>query len=167
MRTEPDSDIVAIHTRNYQRVLAYILRRVNDREAAQELAADVFRIAWQRERGADTGIGWLLGVARNVIGNEYRGRRRARELELKLQDGMRAQLHGHPDPRRDLVANALGKVSAKHREVLILAYWDDLNTAELAQVLGCSQSNAGVRLHRARAALAQVLPSAADPGNGV
>ncbi|GAB3537258.1 sigma-70 family RNA polymerase sigma factor [Arthrobacter tecti] len=167
MRTKPESDLVAIHTRNYQRVFAYILRRVNDREAAQELAADVFRIAWQKERRADTEIGWLLRVARNVIGNEYRGRTRARELERKLQDGMRAQLHGHPDPRRELVADALGKVSTKHREVLILAYWDDLTTAELAQAMGCSQSNAGVRLHRARAALAKVLPAAANPGNGV
>ena len=41
----------------------------------------------------------------------------------------------------------------------MLAYWDGLTTAELAESLGCSNSAAGVRLHRARKAFAGVVPA--------
>lgn len=164
MQARPDGDFATLQVDNYPRVFTYILRRINDVETSEELTADVFRIAWQKgctESG--TGVGWLLRVARNVVGNEYRGRRRARELEQKLQEGIRAQLQTNPDPKKELIGEALRGVSPKHREVLLLAYWDELTTAELAQALNCSASTAGVRLHRARRAFAQVLPAALQP----
>lgn len=168
MLAEPDGDFVALHTANYPRVFTYILRRVNDRSTAEELASDVFRVAWQHKcTQSGTGIGWLLQVARNIVGDEYRGRRRAKELAEKLQEGMRAQLQANPDPRKELVAEALGKVAARHQEVLLLAYWEDLTTIELAEALDCSASNAGVRLHRARRAFARVLPAVLQPESEV
>ncbi|WP_258074129.1 sigma factor-like helix-turn-helix DNA-binding protein [Arthrobacter sp. Y81] len=38
------------------------------------------------------------------------------------------------------MAGVLAKLNDKHREVLMLAYWDGLTTAELAESLGCSIS---------------------------
>jgi DNA-directed RNA polymerase specialized sigma24 family protein len=54
-------------------------------------------------------------------------------------------------------AEALDYLREKDREILLLAYWDDLSLADIAEVLGCSESAAGVRLFRARKAFARTL----------
>ena len=68
-----------------------------------------------------------------------------------------------PSPRRlrdrAAVADVLARLRERDREVLMLSYWDELTTAELAQTLGCSSSAAAVRLHRARRAFAKAAPA--------
>ena len=105
------------------------------------------------------GIGWLLATARHVIGNEYRGRRRAQELVERLKDEARSQVPGTNTEERAAVADVLVGLRERDREVLMLSYWDELTAAELAQTLGCSPSAAEVRLHRARRAFAKAAPS--------
>ena len=62
--------------------------------------------------------------------------------------------------QQQAVADSLLRLREKEREILLLAYWDDLSTVEISEVLGCSPSAAKVRLHRARAAFAQMMPAA-------
>ncbi|MGO4229800.1 sigma factor-like helix-turn-helix DNA-binding protein [Arthrobacter sp. YAF34] len=57
------------------------------------------------------------------------------------------------------MADVLARLRERDREVLMLSYWDELTTAELAQTLGCSSSAAAVRLHRARRAFAKAAPA--------
>ena len=65
-----------LYDEHFYRVYAYVARRVGDRDAAQDLTADVFREAL-------TGIGkfewrgvpfaaWLLGIAARVISDHFR-----------------------------------------------------------------------------------------------
>jgi RNA polymerase sigma-70 factor, ECF subfamily len=54
---------------------------------------------------------------------------------------------------RDQLRRALGQISANHREVLVLRFYDDLDTSEICAVLGCSRETLAVRLHRALRAL--------------
>jgi RNA polymerase sigma-70 factor (ECF subfamily) len=42
------------------------------------------------------------------------------------------------------------QIPLKHRDVLVLRYYQDLSLEEIAEVLGCSVQAAKVRLHRAR-----------------
>jgi DNA-directed RNA polymerase specialized sigma24 family protein len=87
MLLERETEFEALYRAHFRHVYHYILRRIGDRETAQEPAADVFRIAWYRQDGLEgAAIPWLLGVARNVLGNEYRGRKRRQELQLRLKD---------------------------------------------------------------------------------
>ncbi|MHA7273381.1 RNA polymerase sigma factor [Arthrobacter sp. TMT4-20] len=143
------------------RVFNYIHRRVNSREAADELTNDVFRVAWQRNPDpADLTIAWLLAIARNVVGNEYRRRERARLLMERLHESARVSARtGNPDSQQEAVAAGLLRLRDADREVLLLAYWDDLAVADIAQVLDCSQAAAKVRLHRARKAFSKTIPA--------
>jgi len=50
------------------------------------------------------------------------------------------------------------------RDILQMAYWDELSVAEIAGVLQCSEAAAKVRLHRARAAFRKQMP--VTPGAG-
>jgi RNA polymerase sigma-70 factor (ECF subfamily) len=151
---------IAVHKDSYPRVYRFVRRRVESAELAEELAADVFRVVWQKWGDEPhTDIAWLLTVARNLIGNAYR----SRDRQLALQEKLRAaaeRLSG-PESQDLMVHNAMAGLRDSERDILQLAYWDELTMAEIARVLKCSESAAKVRLHRARAAFRKQMPVAA------
>lgn len=159
MLAAKEQAFIDLHAQHSARVYGYIARRVNDQHRAEELAADVFRIAWEKQLPEPPGIGWLLATARNVVGNEYKGRRRRQELVDRLKNEAQSHVPGTGSEERAAVADVLVLLRERDREVLMLSYWDDLSTTELAQALGCSPSAAAVRLHRARRAFAKAAPS--------
>jgi RNA polymerase sigma factor (sigma-70 family) len=159
MLAASEHDFIDLHTQHFARVYRYIAYRINDLPRAEELAADVFRIAWEKQPAEPPGIGWLLATARKVLSNEYKGRRRRLELIDRLKDQARSHAPGSNEEEQSAVADVLLRLNERDREILMLSYWDDLTTAELAQTLGCSASAAAVRLHRARRAFANVAPA--------
>jgi RNA polymerase sigma-70 factor (ECF subfamily) len=60
------------------------------------------------------------------------------------------------------VRRALERLSAGDRELLLLMAWDDLTSAQAAQVLGITPEAVRARLHRARARLARHLHAGRD-----
>lgn len=75
----------ALYTREYSRVHAFAHRRTADGGEAEEIAAEVFRIAWEHElKGGETTPGWLFVTARNVLGNHYRATVRLSELHRRI-----------------------------------------------------------------------------------
>ncbi|WP_457966696.1 sigma-70 family RNA polymerase sigma factor [Arthrobacter sp. D1-29] len=162
MLSERELAFIALYKDSYPRIHTFVQRRVNDPELAQELAADVFRIAWQKWDGTSgIEIAWLFTVARNLIGNAYRGRDRQRALQERLV----ASAADGPGSVSDnmSVEQALMALREKDRDVLQLAYWDGLSVVEIAQVLQCTQTSAKVRLHRAREAFRKLLPALCEP----
>lgn len=67
--SERELAFIAIHKDSYPRVYSFVRRQVESAELAEELAADVFRVVWQKwDKETRTDIAWLLTVARNLIG---------------------------------------------------------------------------------------------------
>lgn len=160
MLLQREAEFISLHAAQHQRVLHYILRRVGDLEVARELTADVFRIAWQKSPHEPTSeTAWLFAVARNVIGNEYRGRRRRHELILKLTEGVRAAAESGSGDVEVMVAETLGRLRPRDREVLMLHFWDGLSPVEIAASLGVTENSVRVRLYRAKRAFAAAMPA--------
>ena len=163
MDSERELAFIAVHRDSYPRVYRYVRRRVESPELAEELAADVFRVVWQKwhdQQHAD--IAWLLTVARNLIGNAYRSRDRLAALQAKLRAS--AELRSGAESDDLVVHDAMAALRDSERDILQLAYWDELSVAEIAGVLQCSEAAAKVRLHRARAAFRKQMPVTAHPG---
>jgi len=159
--SERELAFVAIHKDSYPRVFRFVRRRVESAEMAEELAADVFRVLWQKwadEPHPD--LAWLLTTARNLVGNAYRGRDRQLALQEKLRSAAVLRFGGESD--NVAVQDALAGLRDKERDVLQLAYWDELSPAEIAGVLQCSEPAAKVRLHRARAAFRKQMAAGAE-----
>ncbi|MBQ1442231.1 MAG: sigma-70 family RNA polymerase sigma factor [Renibacterium sp.] len=151
MPSDREGDFITMHKESYPRVYAFVRRRINDPETSQEIAADVFRIAWQKWEIEDQSVAWLLSVARHLVGNAYRSRDRRRELELQLaRNALGAPVPD--DSAGNLVDELLPLLKSAQQEILRLAYWDGLSSEEMATVLGISANSARVRLHRAREA---------------
>jgi RNA polymerase sigma-70 factor (ECF subfamily) len=136
----------AMWAAHHPAVLAYARRRAPG-EAADEVAAEAFAIAW------------LLGAARRVLANQRRGERRAGALLARL--GAQSSVVA-PDPA-DLIGGdrglreAFATLSARDREVLTLVAWEGLAPREVATVLGVPAAMASARIHRARGRLRRAL----------
>jgi RNA polymerase sigma-70 factor, ECF subfamily len=139
-------------------VLAYALRRCEQRADADDVVAGTFAVAWRRFGDApveELRLPWLYAIAARVLANQRRSARRLRALRSRLRE-----LPAPPEPERGELAEvlaALRGLRAEEQEVLRLAAWEGLTNAELAVALGCSENAATIRLHRARKNLAERL----------
>jgi RNA polymerase sigma-70 factor (ECF subfamily) len=56
-----------------------------------------------------------------------------------------------------IIEKALEKLPPRQREAFVLRYWEDMDVAETAEVMGCSQGSVKTHCSRAVHALAQML----------
>lgn len=149
-----------LFARTSLRVRAYV-RRHCDESDCDDILSEVYLVAWRRFRELpDDPLPWLLGTARRVLANHWRGRARRERADAEL--AALARFAGEPDvagqaiDRTTMVA-ALAELDPDDREVLLLVGWDGQDGAGVAQVLGCSPGAARMRLVRARRRLEELL----------
>jgi RNA polymerase sigma-70 factor (ECF subfamily) len=140
----------------------YALRR-SDPHTAEEVTAQVFVVAWRRRSGIPgDALPWLYGVARRALAEQRRGQERRRRLGERLRSVAVEEVSTTPELRDHWLTEALRRLSPTDREALLLRYWEELEPAQIARVMGCSRATATVRLHRARLRLRREL----DAGGG-
>jgi RNA polymerase sigma-70 factor (ECF subfamily) len=153
--TTPEERFTAVFARCHRPVLAYAARRVDEPADAADIVAETFLVAWRRLDALPAGdaeLPWLYGVARRVLANQLRGRRRRHALAQRLRDELDARLAG-----------ALARLGGDDRELLRLVAWEGLDNAQLAAALGLRPGTVRVRLHRARTRLAHALAEEGEP----
>ncbi|MFG2949359.1 RNA polymerase sigma factor [Streptomyces adustus] len=144
----------------------YVARRLGV-DAADDLMAETFVIAFQRRRRYDLtqtqARPWLYGIATNLVGRHRRVEaRRLRALSRAAAYG--GDTEGEPMEDRiaerdsaeraaRVLAGALAELPARHRDVLLLVAWGGLDYTETARSLGIPVGTVRSRLHRARAQL--------------
>ncbi len=144
----------ALYRSSRNDVYAYVMTLLRDQGAAEDVTALAFERAYRRRRTFDRRRGderaWLFGIARNAALDELRRRRRVAALVGEPADDSVAGVPDHADValRRTAVRSALASLSAREREIVALKFHGGLSNAELASVLGVSESNAGTTLHR-------------------
>jgi RNA polymerase sigma-70 factor (ECF subfamily) len=146
----------ALYRTSRDDVFAYVTTLLRDRAAAEDVTALAFERAYRRRRTFDRRRGeeraWLFGIARNAALDELRRRRRVATLVTDPSDSgaEEAFVSDTEDVtlRRTAVRDALTALSARERELVALKFHAGLTNAELADVLGVSESNAGTMLHR-------------------
>jgi RNA polymerase sigma-70 factor (ECF subfamily) len=138
----------------YDRIYKYAYRRVGSREIAEDIAANVFeeamreiqRVRWQGKPV----IAWLYRITSRRIADYYRARKDNASLDnivIAIDD----RAHESVERAEEFAAvqRGLKKLSARDREIILLAYFDELSGAEIAAALDCTPNTAYVRLHRA------------------
>ncbi|MDX2972071.1 RNA polymerase sigma factor [Kribbella solani] len=155
-------------------VLGYLLRRTGSSHDAADLLSDTFVIAWRRLEEVPAGDQtrpWLFGVARRVLANHRRGEVRRMALTYKLRDELTDTSVPGPEfsDADSTMARAFRALPEPDRELLTLVAWEDLSTAQIATVLGCSRNAVRIRLFRARRRFTELVAdrSNAAPSNAV
>lgn len=145
----------ALYRTSRDDVFAYVSTLLGDRSAAEDVTALAFerayrrRMTFDRRRGEERG--WLFGIARNAALDELRRRKRLTTLvvepeatdEPSVEDGVEVAL------RRTAVRSALATLPAREREVVALKFHAGLRNAEIASIVGISETAAGTLLYRA------------------
>ncbi len=167
--TEHEDRFRRLYAVNFQPLLAYAMRRVEQPEDAADVVAETFLVAWRRSRDLPPEVEvrlWLYGVARRVLANHHRGGARRERLGERLRQRLR--LGGAADPGCDVperltVRAALARLGELDREVLMLTYWEGLEPREAAAVLRVNPAAVRTRLSRARARLRDLVGDAPGP----
>jgi len=146
--------------RYWEKLRRFFIRRLEERPRADELAQDtflaVFRAASRYEPRALFRT-YLYAIASRVLRAERR-RARLRALFLLLNPG-REPVVPHRSDDAMWIRQALERLPAKDREVLMLREYDELSYAEIAAVLKMRLNTVRSKLFRARQALREVLLS--------
>jgi RNA polymerase sigma-70 factor (ECF subfamily) len=139
---------------------AYAAGLLRDRSAAEEITSQAFERAWRKRRQIRPQRGsaraWLFGIARNAALDELRRRSRHAPLpdeptEAPAESRAPGAAGGDPAEvavRRTAVKEAMASLSGRERELVALKFFAGLSNAEIADVIGTSESNAGTKLHR-------------------
>lgn len=175
-----DSDIISLSLRDplqfatlfdrhFAGIHSYFVRRGVANTAAQDLACDVFCRAFEYRRrfapGAGGAIGWLYGIARNVLSHHLRSlERNGRAMERaylreapfetqldRVDDRLDALVH------RGLIADALDQLREEDREAVLLVGVDGLSYEEAARALDIPVGTVRSRTSRARSILRSAL----------
>ena len=163
----------ALYTGSYQEITGYVRRRVPP-DAADDVVAQVFTVAWRRfgqVPGPPQDRLWLFGVARNCAAEHHRATTRRLRLRTRLSQEPAAVAHvpgpGGPDHDPGPVLAALASLKPRDREALQLVLWDELSHAEAAAVLGCTVNAFELRYRRARNRVRDAIAAAwADAARG-
>ncbi|GAB3845757.1 hypothetical protein GCM10029963_24550 [Micromonospora andamanensis] len=138
-----------IYADNFEALLAYASRRVEQPDDAADVVAETFLVAWRRSAhlpGDDEIRLWLYGVARRVLANHHRSVNRRERLGERLRQCLTAVYPPDPGsevPQRLAVRAALRRLNDADRELLLLTVWEGLQPREAAQVVGVSPAAPG------------------------
>ncbi len=150
-----DSETFAdLYERTFPKVYGYVRSLLQDRAGAEDVTALAFERAYRKRRGYRPARGskdaWLFGIARNAALDELRRRKRQASLETDPEDVAAPSLDDHAEHalRRETLRAALAGLDPRERDLVALKFHGGLANAEIARMLGISESNAGTQLHR-------------------
>lgn len=165
--TDPDA-FAAIFDRHFGRIHRYLARRAGA-DAADDLASDVFVVAFDRRAGFDLAyehaLPWLYGIAGNLLSSNRRRVHRDVALLARyprspgstpFEDRVDASL----DARREVRAlqRRLRRLSQADLDTLLLYAWEDLSYPEIAEALQIPVGTVRSRLNRVRRRLREPVP---------
>jgi RNA polymerase sigma-70 factor (ECF subfamily) len=157
------------------RLVAVMHHLIGNADEAEDLAQEVFlRVYRTRKKYTPKAkfSTWLFTIANNLALNSLRDRQRRPVLPLEVRDsgplGPRPTetTPGHEDPPAyqlqqqeltDVIREALNDLNERQRIAIVLNKFEDMNYADIAEVMGLTTKAVKSLLSRARAKLREAL----------
>jgi RNA polymerase sigma-70 factor (ECF subfamily) len=153
---------------------SWLLRQTGSESAALDLTAETFAQAWHaskrfRDLAGGSGAPWLFGIARNLVRQYHKHNRIETAARQRLgmvvpfadcEDYERVDERVAASTLAPALYMAVGALPAEQRKALELRVVHQLDYAEVAGRLGCSQNAARLRVSRALRALTVQLQGA-------
>ncbi len=160
----------ALYDRYMARIYTFAYRRTQDEAAAEDVTSVTFEKALRhiqsyRWQGVSFGA-WLYRIARNEIVAHHR----RQQFTLPLfqwhvsEADVESSVQTHQ--QRDALQLAFARLSDGDQELLTFRFFEELPSAEVAEVLGCSIDNVYLRLHRALGRLRKQLEAVMENEKG-
>lgn len=167
-----------LYERYYQQVFLFILRMVQRRDLAEDIAQETFlrvynnRMSWEpRSKFAS----WMYRIARNLCIDEKRrywnrmvyadssftdanGEDSGTSFIDRVEDtgGDARETFAHKIDE-EAIKNAINQLSDEQREVIVLNKYQGMSYVEIAEILGASPESIKQRAYRAHLKLREIL----------
>lgn len=167
-----DGDAFGLLIDRYEEKLArYIRRFIQNNDDVEDILQVIFIKSYTHLQSFDTTRSfnsWIYRIAHNESVNYLKRKGNEKISFTDFFDTFfphpfaeeESDSHAILHERKDQLEMFLNKLSPKYREVLVLYYYEDLSYQEISDVLQIPIATVGVRIKRAREALAKVLPQA-------
>jgi RNA polymerase sigma-70 factor, ECF subfamily len=168
LRATADGDegaFLEIYRRYRDRVYRFAYRMTGSADAARDVTHTCFASLLEspfRYDGRRAGLGtYLCTAARNQslrrASRAWRERPAGTSADLRPGGGPGPLERVLKDEKARIVRKAISALAPLHREVLILAEYEELDLATIAEIVGAEVGAVKVRLHRARRKLRAAL----------
>lgn len=135
------SRFAELYEEHFERVYAYVLRRICDRSEAQDITSEVFqqalanlkRFEW---RGAPFAA-WLYRIAANAVADHFQ--RTSRQSPEAPPEGTASDENYDDVERRATLFRSVGRLPADQRRVIEMRFAEEKSIREIAAELGRSE----------------------------
>ena len=161
--------IVEIYRCCFGGIFGYCARRLYRKDLAEDAASDVFvRLVEEypslKDKSRQQIRYWLYGTARNVVAAFLRDSTRRKAIAEGLAQERQKMFSAdqHSDVRIDwpVVYEALLKLDSHDQDIIVLRFFEGLETSAIAEILGIKHVTVRVGLSRALKKLAHKLQKA-------
>ena len=139
----------------WAKVFRLCMGYVNDHGAAQDLAQETFITVWQqlsKFRG-DSNIGtWIFRIASNICLRHLEKNKKFQKSELPYD--IKAEETISLEPQLQFLYRCISELPEIDRIIISLEL-EDLKQTEIAKIVGLSEVNIRVKIHRIKANLTQ------------
>lgn len=178
MRGRPDprrfEALLREHRRIVFKVAAVYARDPHDRDdLAQEIAAQLWRSFGRFDERRAKFTTWMYRVALNVAISYIRSAKRSTADHPEPLDSMHLETVAGPGDAQHETMERDERIAALHafiarldalNRALVLLYLEDRSYAEIAEVLGLSETNVATKLNRIKQKLRGQMRAAAEEG---
>jgi RNA polymerase sigma-70 factor, ECF subfamily len=156
-----DQLLRSLHEAYAPALTRFVIRLTGDRGLAEDVVQETLLRAWQRpevlQREEPAVKAWLFTVARNLVVDDRRSARARHEFGTDRLPETASTDRTDEVLDAMLIADALGGLSAQHREIIVHAYYRGESTAQAARRLAIPEGTVKSRLHYALRAMRLAL----------
>lgn len=144
---------------NKDKVFGYLMRLTGDYSLSSDILQESFTRMLSVYGTKELNTSLVFKIARNQLMDTWRKAKRCAETndpgELKDESDLEKDIMVRESYRA--VMQAMKQLSEVERDVLSLAVSSDISYKEIAAIVGISEANVRVKIHRARMRLKEIL----------
>jgi RNA polymerase sigma-70 factor (ECF subfamily) len=134
----------------------FIYRLVKDKELSEDVHVEVFTEVWRsakKYKGNSKVKTWIFGIAKNLAMNALRKQKKHLNIDDFEHPSNDEAIDREQVTRKAMIKGALLKISMKHREILDLVFFHEMNYQEVSEVLNVPVNTVKTRVFYAKQAL--------------
>lgn len=139
----------------WQKIFRLCMGYVNDTELAQDLAQETFIIVWQQlpKFRNESSIGtWIFRIASNNCLRQIEKEKRFAKTDLPIN--LEEKKQESMEPQIQMLYQFISELQETDRIIISLEL-EEVKQAEIANIVGLSESNIRVKIHRIKEKLTQ------------
>ena len=156
-----------LFSRHHLAVYRFVMQRLRDKALAEDVTSEVFLDVWRNAsqfQGRSAVLTWILAIARHkAFAARPKSVIHQSVIHLGGDIGAAAECADDPEAplqvqdRKTILRKCMTRLSAEHREVIDLVYYQEQSMESVATILGIPRSTAKTRVFYARKRLADEL----------